>query len=442
MIRRATLALAAMACADPPPAGGDGSTGGTDDTTTVTPSTSSTTPTPTPMTTSTSETGSTDDTTTTGPACLDTEDCPNNAPFCIAGACVPCSEAPDPDDTCADANLDLPVCVDDVCVACREGDDAACVGATPICDPATNTCVPCSFHAQCPGACDIDDGSCIDDAVSIYVDNSVACPGLGDEDDPYCRIEGAIDAVLDGNQGILRIAPGAGQYAEDLLIGAGKTIAMLPWNGEPLLTNAGTGAPTLQVRVNATSAYVEGMRFQNNADDFAVDVAGGVLVLDRTSIVRNTAGALRVDGSGAFVTIRNGFVGATLASDVAVDAVQGELSAVYTTFVGQSDAAVACAPDIDVVLRNSLVVGAYNCALSDVSNTAAETKLAGVNNLSLGAFVDGWFVDADNGDFHLAAIPTDAESHAVWELGDPPTDIDGDARPNRDGAEDAVGGDK
>jgi hypothetical protein len=141
------------------------------------------------------------------------------------------------------------------------------------------------------------------------------------------------------------------------------------------------------------------------------------------------------------VTIRNGFVGATLASTVGVNAVAGELTAVYTTFVGQTDAAVACTGAADVVIRNGLVVGDYNCNLSDVSNTAAETELAGVDNLALGTFSDSWFVDADNGDFHLDGIPSAAESHAVWETGDPPTDIDGDERPLRDGAADAVGAD-
>ena len=56
--------------------------------------------------------------------------------------------------------------------------------------------------------------------------------------------------------------------------------------------------------------------------------------------------------------------------------------------------------------------------------------------------VSGWFVDFEGGDFHLSgAHPVQIETSAVWTVGGPTHDIDGDPRPAMEGAMDVAGAD-
>ena len=75
------------------------------------------------------------------------------------------------------------------------------------------------------------------------------------------------------------------------------------------------------------------------------------------------------------------------------------------------------------------------------TNTASEAALSGDGNVGLDDMNVSWFVDYNGGDFHLATPPAIIATAALWEDGDPLTDIDGDLRPRTVGAPDVAGAD-
>src|SRR5690606_13214367 len=103
--------------------------------------------------------------------------------------------------------------------------------------------------------------------------------------------------------------------------------------------------------------------------------------------------------------------------------------------------ALGCTNPGSVEVRNSIVVNQGGtppdelaCVGASVLDTATEAEV--------GSFDIGWFVGFNGGDFHLTASGSTAFAGiAQWTAGDPRTDIDGDPRPQADGAEDHAGAD-
>ncbi len=97
-----------------------------------------------------SESGS--ESSTTGPMpCMGSEDCTDAAaPFCepVGGVCVACDGVEDGDAACAELDPGMPLCVAGDCVQCTAVAPEACTGETPVCEEATNACVPCVAHAE------------------------------------------------------------------------------------------------------------------------------------------------------------------------------------------------------------------------------------------------------------------------------------------------------
>ena len=81
------------------------------------------------------------------------------------------------------------------------------------------------------------------------------------------------------------------------------------------------------------------------------------------------------------------------------------------------------------------------CTEAMVSNTASESAIDGSGNQTLGSVQAGWFTNYTQGNFSLASPPAVIGTTAVWELGDPLTDIDGDPRSAIDGIPDYAGAD-
>jgi len=64
------------------------------------------------------------------------------------------------------------------------------------------------------------------------------------------------------------------------------------------------------------------------------------------------------------------------------------------------------------------------------------------NELELGVYDPDWFVDVGNFDSHLTGVaPPSLLTTAQWQAGDPTVDIDGDPRPDMNGADDVAGAD-
>jgi hypothetical protein len=97
-----------------------------------------------------------------------------------------------------------------------------------------------------------------------------------------------------------------------------------------------------------------------------------------------------------------------------------------------------------VTIRNSIIVSysadpELQCDAT-VTYTATEAMEGGTNT-TLGDMSADWFSDFDAGDFHLNTAPAALATTAQWQTGDPLTDIDGQPRPNTDGAMDYAGAD-
>jgi hypothetical protein len=100
----------------------------------------------------------------------------------------------------------------------------------------------------------------------------------------------------------------------------------------------------------------------------------------------------------------------------------------------------------NVTIRNSLIISSsdtdeiQSCANATIEASALEMAVAG--NTDLPAMDPTWFVDFNFGDLHLSGTqPIEISTAAVWLLGDPSTDIDGDPRPSTADTPDFAGAD-
>jgi hypothetical protein len=328
------------------------------------------------------------------------------------------------------------VCGDDGrCVACTPSNIGACEGTTPVCDGAVNECVGCGFHEQCPAsACDIATGACFEEGCVVEVD--------GDGGADYSNIQAA---VADGCVVIVHELNGGDTYSQFEVDGV--EVAILAADGEEPLVAGLAGNPSLSVTGGAV-AYVQGLRFSGNTIAEGVSVNGANLYLDRSAVVNNTGGGIVLEND-AMGDLRNSFVEGD--ADVVAMTVDGSAAEIlYTTLGGQFDApALTCTDPTEVTVRNSIVVSRATttdiaCPDATITYSATETLFAGTGNVAIGSFdmVDAttWFANYNGGNFGLTAAGEGVFADiALWVVGDPPTDIDGDPRPTQDATPDVAG---
>lgn len=390
-------------------------------------------------TTDMGETDTDPSTTTAGPtSCVGNEDCTDaSAPLCdpMSGECVSCGGVPD--GACAELDPAAPLCLEDQCVQCTAAVPDACTGVTPVCDEATNTCVPCTEHGQCgDAACNLFTGACLPVDAVVRVGSGLDYETLGE----------AIASFAAEAEGTI-IVTGNGAYDETVVVDGGRTLALLANDGDlPRWILSGGGSPQLTV-VDGT-VLMDAVQISGNAStmDPGLLVDGGRTWVDRGRIVVNQGGAIVAQNTAELV-LRNCFVGGVI--DTTVLDVQGATANVLYSTLGASlgnTRALACDAPSTVAVRNSLVVSRdaeaeTMCPSLDASYTAAETLLDGEGNVALGDMDTMWFSDFNAGDFHLTTAPFSISSTAEWRTGDPATDIDGDARPSTDGDMDAAGAD-
>lgn len=396
-----------------------------------------------------SSTTATPDTTTERPCRTDAE-CSAPTPHCSMGDCVACSDTPDPDGACAALDPDLPLCEDGGCVQCRDGDATVCTGTVPVCDVATHTCVGCTTHAQCPtSACHLDEGSCLPPENVWYVDGDAgACAAAdGSLAAPYCTIGEALAQIGQASRGTIRILTTAAPYSEALEIDGNRIVALLAQGDVPPVLDA-SGAPSLTV--DGATVFAERLRWQSNATDPALVLDDAVAWIDRCEIVQNQGGGIDAT-AGTVLHLRTSVIGAGgtgLADRQALRVDNATIDVVASTIAGNdgnATSSIRCLGGGGGSVRSSIVVGldppSISCLGLAVDDSAIDTaSLGGAGNVVLGAFNAGWFIDAAGGDFHLTA-GTVFEGTGVWHTGDPAVDLDGDARPDRDGAADVAGAD-
>jgi hypothetical protein len=365
--------------------------------------------------------------------------------------CVSCDQARDPAAACIELNPDLPLCVGEACVQCSARDTTQCTGTVPVCDAATNTCIGCTAHEQCPdSACHLADGSCLPPEIVWHVDGDAGFCGVADGSAaaPFCTIEDAFDEISPASRATVRIAATAAPYLEPVVIDGDRIVALVPWGLDPPVLDALDADPT--VTIDGAIAYLWRLRLEGNGNAPAIAVDAATTYAERIVVVANDGGGIALE-TGAELFLSNSVVGANgtgLAERYGLDANASTFDVRYSTIAGNDGTttpSVRCTNGGDGSIRNSIVVGldppSISCAGIEVATSAIDTDaLGGADVVVLEDFVLGWFVDGATGDFHLVR-DTLFEDVAVWEDGDPLVDLDGEPRPARDGAVDVAGAD-
>lgn len=393
---------------------------------------------------------------TTGPVgCGSDEDCPDLAmPFCApSGSCVACDGAPDPHAACAGLDPAQPYCDQGVCMACSATTQEGCPAETPVCsdgvcvqcthelqqacsatsmgcDDATNTCIPCTEHAQCAGgaACNLFTSECLPASVVVHV-------GKGQ---PFTTLEQALSSVE--MEPAATIVVHEGTYLETLSIPTDRVVAFLADASAEVVW---TAVANPQLNVTAGTVLLDG-----------IDLVGGpgtgwVLLVDQARAwvdrarIAPPALGLRVNGPLADLRLRNCMLGTVDQPGVRV--INGASTQIlYSTLVRtgtSAGAAMECPSPGPVELRNSIVIAAGGFGGSELDCPEA-VELGNAREAQVGELDGMWFVDLANDDLHLSELGAATfADFAAWQSGDPPVDIDGDLRPGMDGAPDFPGAD-
>lgn len=373
-----------------------------------------------------------------GPSCDHNEDCGVATPFCVAGECLGCNALADPAAACESLEADTPLCAGGPCVQCDEDNADACVEDTPVCGE-DNVCSACTAHDQCMGACALDTGHCIDTILFVDGDDQ---GGNG-----FAKIGLALASVPEGERAAIVVTATEACYLENLEVDGERSIALLGRDGSPACLSSVEDQPVIAVGAGS-ALYVQDFRIEG-AWGVGIAARGAPVFVDRAAIVSNQGGALTVS-QGSKLRAYNSILGGDRNNVPAVEIDASDADIVYSTIAGGFGSAMAlrCSGDGLHRVRNSIVVaesagGEVDCPDAVIENSALESAF-GMGNRAVGP-VDtaNWFVDFAGGDLHLnAEIPeTLFGAVAIWEPGDPSTDIDGDPRPTTAEAPDWCGAD-
>ncbi|MCX4247878.1 right-handed parallel beta-helix repeat-containing protein [Paraliomyxa miuraensis] len=369
--------------------------------------------------------------------------CPADAPTCVDGECVPCDEG----DPKACAGRDEPVCLAGSCVSCTEDDLGACSEGIEVCDPGTNTCLTlCSTHEECgEAACSMFEGVCLPMDSVVHVG-----PGQ-----TFGSIANAVASFGAGGRGTIIVHQGT--YAQSLVIDEGQVLGILASPGDlPILSVLFGWTPRLLVTDG--TIIMDGLSISGSGPLVpAVQVRGNGAWMwaDRSRIVDNAGGGILVE-KGAKATIRNCFVGGVwpYVEALEINDVGTAVDVSYCTLIAGSGSdgagdthALQCSgiPFNPLVrVKDSIVLDTHDedkygeCDSAVLSNNALEFNRTGNRKVSKYEIASNWFVDPF-AEFTLtmagAAVFADI---AVWNDGDPPTDILGTPRPG-DGMADYAG---
>ena len=378
--------------------------------------------------------------------CADDDECPDATPFCNpAQVCVACSSFTDSNAACSGLDPSFPICIDGECVQCEEGNDAACVDSTPICDIPTNSCIGCTAHSQCgEAACNLFTGECLPDTAVFHV---------GEDRDIELPSEAVELVPLNGRATI--IIHGSDAFNDTVALNSGRVVAFIANSGDlPIWSWPAGSAPQISVASNAT-VLLDRLQISGNNGDTGLVVNGGQAWVDRSRLVSNNGGGVQVSGT-ANVVVRNSFIGGPASGVGAIDVAgvpETSLEIQYSTIIGgfggQADA-LRCTGDFSFTVSDSIILTIdpaatpVDCLAATFDHSASEMVLPGPDNVDTPSFDDGtgWIENVPAGNFSLT--PSGAslfENIALWQTGDPPTDIHQDMRPLVDDTPDYPGAD-
>lgn len=492
MVARPSLAASALACTlmgcfNPPLTDDTTATSGpTLVDTTSTSSTSngpdtptSTSPDPSTTTTATPSTSSTSEPTTTSSAGM----CPLCAaptPTCLpSGTCGTCEQLPDEDSDCAALDPALPHCdpASGACIACLTATDCLDSVYGPYCDADAGLC-GCREHTDCPEtACDLGVGQCFQPALTdhAYVEAVPCSDAPCTADAPCCDIAVGITATLKSGKTHHIVHVGPGIYVQPVrLVDADHRVAILAEPGAIVSSQSPDGHALVlgdvgDVAQTTAALFVAGLTITGTntlggatcwyssaglwLDDVDfIDHLGGPALFTRActltarrTLVQRAATAARADGGGALV-LRNVVIsGPGVGSTLAV-AEAGHLDILYSTITnrnGLDDTLLVCDADTTVQIRNSLILSSPADAVTACLGTREITH-SGLSDLLLAdssvtnkfipvAAVPGLFTAWNTEILDLAGDATTLIDVALWQLGDPPTDLHGAPRPTMPG---------
>ncbi|MEM7160544.1 MAG: right-handed parallel beta-helix repeat-containing protein, partial [Myxococcota bacterium] len=337
-----------------------------------------------------------------------------------------------------------------------------------------NECVACSEHAHCPeSACHLDGpdvGRCFDvGEVEMIADGTA--------------LVNAFDNVPDGGDRVLMLTGGIDDYtgvsvdfttnAEVAIIGDGTQILTGTSSGSFLQNGSdsivyfgsvsiGGNLSGSGLACSGSSVWLDDSEVRNN-DSVGLTVSGGCAAHLRRSVVSNNNGTgATISGSGTSIDLLNSMfsnndgggieaAGATtqvvlktsvIASNGNNSSLFGGLSldgtdlqAVYTTIAGNDSSnpqmSIRCLGSVSGMVRNSILVGedpdsVGECQELMLTNSGTDGGDEPSNTV-VGAFDVSWFEDPAMGDFRLSDLGRETfEGIAMWQDGDPQTDIDGD----------------
>jgi hypothetical protein len=374
--------------------------------------------------------------------CQQNADCPELEPYCSFGTCVTCDATPDPAAACfALTGGASTICLDGECVICTAQDSSACTDATPICDPATHTCVPCTSHEQCPGqaACDLVLGECLPADQVWHID--------GDGGQDFLTIAEALAALGNGSGTLfIHALDNNAGYVEGISFSGDRALALFGAAGEqPLLYQTPVSLEVLE----SARVYARGVTLRGQD---ALLITASHVELDNVILAPQLRSTLRAED--ATLRVRNCMLRST--TDVNYPALElagtVDLDLRYSSLLAFGEhAAISCQGAALVPgsrVRNSLLVNlgtahAVQCAAPSYEHNALEDATGFVDNTSVGDAVFQWFVNSGFGDLHLSNIaPISIAAAASWSEGDPLFDVDGDPRPTLDGSPDFAGADR
>lgn len=415
--------------------------------------------------------------------CANNGDCTDDTePFCEpqSGMCVSCEDMPDPNAACTDMSGGvLPTCAVGVCVECTLIAHDACISDSLACDESSNTCVPCTYHAQCmqtygsepesgPG-CHIEEGKCLSAESVWHVDRDAD----GDVADgtfanPYQTIGAAIDQIKPDQKGtiVLYEIDNGDAYTERVVIDGGRVIAIVAHGTErpqigPFTANVGGGEYPVWIDGDNTYGYLEGLALRQIDRRGLYITEAAVAYLDRCSVIIDQDQVAVHALSGSSIHVRSSVLWVdNSSSNVHRSAIRlnaGMADITYSTVVNVSnndnsfDLSCGAEKASLATVRNSILISTStdsDCQQAIVQSSAGSSIPLRKENFDLNiiAQIDAMFRELNGGpgqeaDLHLTAIGAMIlEDIALRTEADPPFDIDGDLRPEV-GHADYVGAD-
>lgn len=404
------------------------------------------------------------------------DECPAELPFCVDGSCAGCAAAGG-DEACAAVSSATPQCHPNTggCVECYATPSPACSETKPFCNTEFE-CGGCTTHDDCPdSACNLFRGTCMDDALHIWLDDAENCDngGPGSKSEPVCTIDAALNRIATGKSGVIHA--GAGAYSKLRLEScAVRYVAVLGESSVTTIFNTSEvpGASTINV-VCGNELMLDNVRIRRNVDAPVACSNGGRIALTRARVDDGLRGVQADDCSvisrrSRYLELRGAAFEATNAADLdlegdiiaatvsdedsmTVDAgvvVDGSTVAMrFVTLADNIDDNVACSGSYDVSAHSSIIINevggaSFACSDAEVDHSVIDSTLTnGIENAAP-AFDGGWFENRGQHDYRLGDGAAALDGIGRWVAGDPRVDIDGDPWPDVSGSASYPGADR